>query len=118
MEEENISQEFILKNVDETRNYFLEKIKKNEIMSKKHKKVCTTLNYAENFLILASTIIGCISVSAFSSFIGIPIGITKSAIILRICVIITGSKKCKPTAQKIFFFKKIINKIINKIIKN
>ena len=44
-------------------------------MSKNHKKVCATLNYIEEFLILASTIAGCISISAFSSLIDIPIGI-------------------------------------------
>ena len=44
MVEENISQEFRLKNIDETRNYFFEEIKQNELMSKKHKKVCTILN--------------------------------------------------------------------------
>ena len=37
MVEENISQEFRLKNIDETRNYFLKKIEKNELMSRKHK---------------------------------------------------------------------------------
>ena len=36
-------------------------------MSKKHKKVCTTLNYIEHFLILASTITGCIQISGFGS---------------------------------------------------
>ena len=40
MTEENISQEFRLKNMDEARNYFLEEIKQNDLMSKKHKKVC------------------------------------------------------------------------------
>ena len=60
MVEENISQEFRLKSIDETRNYFLEEIKQNELMSKKHKKVCKTLYYIEHFLILASTITGCI----------------------------------------------------------
>ena len=44
MFEENVSQEFRLKNIDETRNYFLEKIEQNQLMSKKHKKICTTLN--------------------------------------------------------------------------
>ena len=44
MFEENLSQEFRLKNIDETRNYFLEKIEQNQLMSKKHKKICTTLN--------------------------------------------------------------------------
>ena len=32
---ENISDEFRLENIDETRNYFLEEVKKNELMSKK-----------------------------------------------------------------------------------
>ena len=55
-----MGQEFRSKNKDETRNYFLEEIKQNELMSKKHKKVCTTLNYIEHFLIFAFTITGCI----------------------------------------------------------
>ena len=62
-------------------------------MSKKHKKVCRTLNYIENFLVLASAITGCISISAFSSLIGIPIGIMISAIGLQICAIAGGIKK-------------------------
>ena len=90
MAEENISQEFRLKNIDETRNYLIEEINQNELMSKKHKKVCTTLNYIEHFLILASTITGCVSISAFASLIGIPIGITSSAIGLKICAKTAG----------------------------
>ena len=43
MKEENISQEFRLKNTDETRNYFLEEIEQSELIRKKHKKVGTTL---------------------------------------------------------------------------
>ena len=34
MAEENISQEFRLKNIDETRNYSIEEINRNEFMSK------------------------------------------------------------------------------------
>ena len=34
MSEENISQEFRLKNIDGRRNYFLEEIQQNELMSK------------------------------------------------------------------------------------
>ena len=34
MVEENRSQEFWLKNIDETRNYFLEEIQQNEMISK------------------------------------------------------------------------------------
>ena len=59
-------------------------------MSKKHKKVCTTLNYIEHFLILASTITGCISISAFASLICIPTGMTSSGIELKIFAITAG----------------------------
>ena len=55
-----MSHKFRFINKDETRNYFLEEIKQNELISRKHKKVCTTVNYIEHFLILASTITGCI----------------------------------------------------------
>ena len=95
-----MSQEFRLKNINETRNYFLEEIEQNELMSRKHKKVCTTLNYIEHFLILASTITGCVSISAFASLIGIPIGITSSAIGLKICAITAGIKKYKSIIKK------------------
>ena len=44
-------------------------------MNKKHKKLCTTLNYIEHILTLAPTITGCISSSAFASLIAIPIGV-------------------------------------------
>ena len=39
--EENISQKLRLKNIDETIDYFLKDIKKNELMNRKHKKVST-----------------------------------------------------------------------------
>ena len=47
---------------------------------KKHKKVCATLNYIGHFLTLAFTITGIISFSGFASLIGIPVGITSTAI--------------------------------------
>ena len=50
MAEENISQEFRLKNIDETIIFFLEEIRQNELVSRKHKKVCTILNYIKHFL--------------------------------------------------------------------
>ena len=77
MVEENISQEFRLKNKDETRNYFVEEIVQNELMREKGKKVCTTLNYIEK-------ITGCVSVSASTSLVDIPLGILSSAIGLKI----------------------------------
>ena len=50
MSEKNISQEFILKKIDETKNYFINEIIQNELMSKKYKKVYRDLNYIENLL--------------------------------------------------------------------
>ena len=67
MSEENISQEFRLKN-GERRNYLIEEINQNELMCKKHDKV---LNYIEYLLILISAISRCVSISAFSSLVGL-----------------------------------------------
>ena len=100
MVEENLSQEFRLKNIDESRNCFLEEIEQNELMSQKDKKVCTTLNYIEHFLILAFAITGCISIFTFASLLGIPIGIMTSAIGLKICAINAGIKKYKSIIKK------------------
>ena len=56
-----------MENIDESKNYFLEEINQNDLMSRKHKKVCTTQNYIKNSLILASAVTWCISVAAFTS---------------------------------------------------
>ena len=48
MSEENIHQEFRLKNMDETRNYLIEEINQNELISNKHKNVYRVLNYIEH----------------------------------------------------------------------
>ena len=93
MAEVNISQEFRLKYVDETRNYFIKEKYQDELMSNKHKKVCTTLNYMEHFLNLASVVTGCISISVFGSSVSIPIRITSSTIGLKMCAITADIKK-------------------------
>ena len=62
----------------DTKMYFLEEIKRSELISKKDKNVCTNLGYIEHFLILDSTIIGCVSISSFASLVGVHIGVTSS----------------------------------------
>ena len=52
MTKENVSRNFRLKNINESRNYLLDDIKHNELMCEKHKKVRRTLNYFEHFLFL------------------------------------------------------------------
>ena len=100
MTKEHISQEFRLKNIDETRNYFIEEINQNVLMSKKHKIVCRVLNYIEHLLILVSTATTHVFVSVFASLVGIHVGITILTVGLKICVITAGIKKCKLIIKK------------------
>ena len=74
----------------------LKEINQNELMSKKHK----ILNHIEPLRILISTVIGCTSISNFASLVDISVGITISAIVLKICVITAGTKKYKLTIKK------------------
>ena len=92
MSEENIGQEFRSKEIDKTRNYSVEEMKQIELISKKHKKICNILQYSEHLLVIASTNTGCVSISAFASLVGIPVGIASSAITIKISVIATGKK--------------------------
>ena len=86
MVEENISQECRLKDVDETRNYFLEEIEQNELRSiKLKKKLYTTPNSIEHSYFRFCNY-RMDSLSPFASLLGIPMDITSSAIGLNICV--------------------------------
>ena len=72
-----------------------------------------TLNYIAHFLILASAVTGCISISAMASLLGNPIGITSSSIGLKICAITAGIKKYKSILKKM---KKKHDKIVLQIL--
>ena len=72
------SLEFRLRKNNETRNYLLDELKHNNLMSEQYKKTSYYLNYVENLLILASTVTGCISISAFASLVCVPVSITSS----------------------------------------
>ena len=67
-------------------------------MSKKHKKVCTTISNIEHFFIWTSTNIGCVSIS-IASLLGTPIEITSLAIVLKASAITVGIKKYKSIVQ-------------------
>ena len=58
------------------------------------------MNYIDYLLIVISTITVCVSISAFASLVSIPIGITSSAIGLKICAITAGIKKYKSIIKK------------------
>ena len=57
-----------MKKIDESRNYFLDEIEQNELISKKHRNVYITQNCTAYFFILAFTVTLRVSISAFAFF--------------------------------------------------
>ena len=99
---EEASLEFRLRKNDETRNYLLDEIKHNDLIREKYKKTCKYLQkrHAENLLLFVSKVTGCVSISAFASLVAISVGITSSAVGIKICAIIGGIKKYKSLIKK------------------
>ena len=77
-------------------DYLIKEINQIGLISTNYKKV---LNYNEHLLILFSTVTGYFSVFTVASSVGIPIGITRSAIGLKICVITAAIQKYKSTVK-------------------
>ena len=69
-------------------------------MSEKYKRTCKYLNYVEHLLILVSTVTGCVSIFSFASLTCIPVGVTSSAVGIKICAITAGIKKHKSIIKK------------------
>ena len=82
---EEVNLECRLRKIDESRNYLLDEIKHNDLMSEKYKKTCKYLNHIEHLLILVLTITGFVSISAFASLVCVPVGITRSTVAIQIC---------------------------------
>ena len=59
------------------------------------KKVCRALNYFEHFLVFVSALSGSVSISAFVSLVGFPVGIASSGVGLKIGAVTAGIKKFK-----------------------
>ena len=70
------------------------------MISKKHKKISTTLNYLEYLLSSASVITKCVSNSAFDFLVGIRVGTASPAVGLKICAITAGVKKYELIIKK------------------
>ena len=92
---EEASLEFRFIKIDEKRNYSLEEIKHNNLMSENYEKTCKYLNNDEHLLNLASKVTGCDSVPEFASLVLVPIRIKNSAVGLKLCTIIVGVKNYK-----------------------
>ena len=91
MTKESVNIDFRL--IDEMRNYLLEEIKENELMSEEHQNVCRVLKYI-------SPVSGCASISAFALLVENTVGITSSEIGLKICAITAAVKKYKLLTEK------------------
>ena len=63
-------------------------------------KTCKYLIYVEHLFILVSSVTGCVSISAFASLVCVPVGITSSAVGLKICSTTAGIKKYKLIIKK------------------
>ena len=53
------------------------------MISKKRKRIYTTLNYIKDLIITASTVTGFVSISAIPCLVGIPLVITSSAVAIK-----------------------------------
>ena len=94
------SLEFVLRKIAETKDYLLEEIKHNYLMSEKYEKTCKYLNYVEKFLILVSAVTGCVSISAFASLVCVPVCITSSAVGIKACAVTAAINKYKSIVKK------------------
>ena len=97
---EEASLEFQLRKIGERKNYLLDEIKHNDLLHEKCKKTCNYLNYVEHLLLLVSTVVGWVLISAIASLVCFPIGITSSAVGMKICRITAGMKKHKSIIKK------------------
>ena len=120
MAKDNVRLAFRLKIIDETRNYILDKIKRNDLIIKKHEKLCRALNYLEAFLIFVSAASECVSISTFAYLLTVLVGSTSSAVRLKICAIIARIKvivsvaKIKLNTIKVFVSQILVHSYINR----
>ena len=75
-------------------------MKHNDLVSEKYKKTSKYLNYAEHFLILASTITGSFSNSVFASLVCARVGIISSTVGINFCAITAEIQKYKSIIKK------------------
>ena len=54
----------------------MEEIKQNDLITKTRKKICKILDYIEHLHVLVCTVTRSISISAFGSLVGNPVGLT------------------------------------------
>ena len=74
--------EFRLNKIDQTRNYLLSEREHNDFISEKY-LTCKYLNYVKTFLVLVSTVTGC--VSSLASLVCVSAATTSSTVGIKSC---------------------------------
>ena len=69
-------------------------------MSGKHIKVWRAFNYFEDFLILIFVVSGCVSISAFTLLVGIPVCTVSFAVGLKICALTRAINKYNSVTKR------------------
>ena len=71
-------QQFRLNKINDVKDYFIAKIEKRELLSKRISKYIPSFDYFNKSLILLSVTSGSISIASFASVIGAPVGIASA----------------------------------------
>ena len=95
-EEANLS--FRLRKINEIRNYRLDEINHNDLMSEKYKKTCKHSCWTLAYISINSYWL-CFNF-AFAELVAISVGITSSAAGMKICAITAEIKKYKTIIKK------------------
>ena len=77
------------------------------------KKTYENLNYVEKLLSLVSVITGCVSISAFGSLVCVPVGITSSAVGIKIAQSLQESKSISHLWSHVVIYKFIMKPYIS-----
>ena len=76
------NQQFSLNKIGEIEDYFITEIKERELMSKKLSTYISFFDYFDKSLIVLSVTSGSVSISSFTTVIGIPVGIVSRSLSL------------------------------------
>ena len=75
-------QRFRLNKINEIKDYFVAEIKERELMSKRVSKYIAFCDYFDKSLIVLSATSGSISIAAFATVVGTPVGIVSASLSL------------------------------------
>ena len=79
----NDQQQFRLNKINEVKDYFIAEIRERELMGKTLSDYITSFDYFDKSLIVLSATSGSISIAAFATVIGAPVGLPSASFSFR-----------------------------------